>query len=144
MPIVEAKCLCCAVHGFCCLVTAYRGSQEHAILFDCLIYWPIAECEHPKRNQIDQRDKHQHRPEWRQAKPPENPPGRVQDDRNHHHKDDPMRKAVGCPPHPIVRHHGITSGWSVIELRNKMRILADRVGEDFPNIDVIGFVRDAV
>jgi 7,8-dihydropterin-6-yl-methyl-4-(beta-D-ribofuranosyl)aminobenzene 5'-phosphate synthase len=34
MPVVAAKCLCCAVHGFSCLVTAYRGSQKHAMLFD--------------------------------------------------------------------------------------------------------------
>ena len=27
------KCLCCAVHGLSCLVTAYRGDTRHTVLF---------------------------------------------------------------------------------------------------------------
>lgn len=34
MPVAAAKCLCCATHGFSCLVTAHRGSQKHTVLFD--------------------------------------------------------------------------------------------------------------
>jgi len=34
MPVVAAKCMCCAVHGFSCLVTAYRGAQKRTMLFD--------------------------------------------------------------------------------------------------------------
>jgi len=34
MPVVASKCLCCAAHGFSCLVTAYRGTRKHAMLFD--------------------------------------------------------------------------------------------------------------
>ncbi|HJS62441.1 MAG TPA: MBL fold metallo-hydrolase, partial [Pseudolabrys sp.] len=30
----SGRCLCCAVHGFSCLLTAYRGSARHAVLFD--------------------------------------------------------------------------------------------------------------
>src|SRR5260221_7224012 len=28
------KCLCCAVHGLSCLVTAHRGDKRHTVLFD--------------------------------------------------------------------------------------------------------------
>jgi 7,8-dihydropterin-6-yl-methyl-4-(beta-D-ribofuranosyl)aminobenzene 5'-phosphate synthase len=28
------KCLCCAVHGLSCLVTAYRGGKSRTVLFD--------------------------------------------------------------------------------------------------------------
>ena len=34
MPVFAAKCLCCAAHGFSCLVIVYRGSQKHTMLFD--------------------------------------------------------------------------------------------------------------
>jgi 7,8-dihydropterin-6-yl-methyl-4-(beta-D-ribofuranosyl)aminobenzene 5'-phosphate synthase len=30
----SARCLCCAVHGLSCLVTAHRGSLRHSVLFD--------------------------------------------------------------------------------------------------------------
>jgi 7,8-dihydropterin-6-yl-methyl-4-(beta-D-ribofuranosyl)aminobenzene 5'-phosphate synthase len=30
----SGRCLCCAVHGLSCLVTAYRGGQSHSVLFD--------------------------------------------------------------------------------------------------------------
>ena len=30
----SARCQCCAVHGFSCLVTAQRGVERHAVLFD--------------------------------------------------------------------------------------------------------------
>jgi 7,8-dihydropterin-6-yl-methyl-4-(beta-D-ribofuranosyl)aminobenzene 5'-phosphate synthase len=30
----SARCLCCAVHGFSCLITAFRNSERHSILFD--------------------------------------------------------------------------------------------------------------
>ncbi len=30
----SARCLCCAVHGLSCLVTATRGTVTHAVLFD--------------------------------------------------------------------------------------------------------------
>jgi len=30
----SGRCLCCAVHGFSCLVTAVRGSERRALLFD--------------------------------------------------------------------------------------------------------------
>jgi len=34
MPVIGADCMCCAVHGFSSLITAYRGSQNHTMLFD--------------------------------------------------------------------------------------------------------------
>ena len=34
MPVIDPKYLCCAVHGFSCLVTAYRVAQKHTLLFD--------------------------------------------------------------------------------------------------------------
>jgi len=34
MQIVSPKSACCAVHGFSCLVTAYRGALQHTMLFD--------------------------------------------------------------------------------------------------------------
>jgi len=30
----SARCLCCAVHGFSCLVTVHRGESQHSVLFD--------------------------------------------------------------------------------------------------------------
>ena len=30
----SGRCLCCAVHGFSCLLTATRGTTKHAVLFD--------------------------------------------------------------------------------------------------------------
>lgn len=30
----SARCLCCAVHGFSCLVTVHRGEAHHSVLFD--------------------------------------------------------------------------------------------------------------
>ena len=30
----SARCLCCAVHGLSCLITAQRGSVRHTVLFD--------------------------------------------------------------------------------------------------------------
>ncbi len=30
----SARCLCCAVHGLSCLITAERGGKRHAVLFD--------------------------------------------------------------------------------------------------------------
>ena len=30
----SARCLCCAVHGLSCLITATRGATTHAVLFD--------------------------------------------------------------------------------------------------------------
>jgi 7,8-dihydropterin-6-yl-methyl-4-(beta-D-ribofuranosyl)aminobenzene 5'-phosphate synthase len=30
----SARCLCCAVHGLSCLITAERGGTRHAVLFD--------------------------------------------------------------------------------------------------------------
>jgi 7,8-dihydropterin-6-yl-methyl-4-(beta-D-ribofuranosyl)aminobenzene 5'-phosphate synthase len=30
----SARCLCCAVHGFACLITASRGPARHTVLFD--------------------------------------------------------------------------------------------------------------
>lgn len=30
----SGRCLCCAVHGLSCLLTAYRGSEVHSVLFD--------------------------------------------------------------------------------------------------------------
>jgi 7,8-dihydropterin-6-yl-methyl-4-(beta-D-ribofuranosyl)aminobenzene 5'-phosphate synthase len=32
--ISAAKCLCCAVHGLSCLVTAHRGDESRTVLFD--------------------------------------------------------------------------------------------------------------
>ncbi len=32
--ISAAKCLCCAVHGLSCLVTAHRGGKSRTVLFD--------------------------------------------------------------------------------------------------------------
>jgi 7,8-dihydropterin-6-yl-methyl-4-(beta-D-ribofuranosyl)aminobenzene 5'-phosphate synthase len=32
--MLASKCLCCAVHGLSCLVTAYRGDASHSVLFD--------------------------------------------------------------------------------------------------------------
>jgi 7,8-dihydropterin-6-yl-methyl-4-(beta-D-ribofuranosyl)aminobenzene 5'-phosphate synthase len=34
LPFGSARCLCCAVHGLSCLVTATRGGVTHAVLFD--------------------------------------------------------------------------------------------------------------
>ena len=34
LRMTPARCLCCAVHGFSCLVTARRGTQRHTMLFD--------------------------------------------------------------------------------------------------------------
>ncbi len=34
MRASSGRCLCCAVHGFSCLVTACRGSARHTMLFD--------------------------------------------------------------------------------------------------------------
>jgi 7,8-dihydropterin-6-yl-methyl-4-(beta-D-ribofuranosyl)aminobenzene 5'-phosphate synthase len=31
---LSSRCLCCAVHGFACIVTAYRGDQRESVLFD--------------------------------------------------------------------------------------------------------------
>lgn len=30
----SGRCLCCAVHGLSCLITAYRGDTRHTVLFD--------------------------------------------------------------------------------------------------------------
>lgn len=30
----SSRCLCCAVHGLACLVTAYRGGESRSVLFD--------------------------------------------------------------------------------------------------------------
>jgi 7,8-dihydropterin-6-yl-methyl-4-(beta-D-ribofuranosyl)aminobenzene 5'-phosphate synthase len=30
----SGRCLCCAVHGFSCLITVHRGDRHHAVLFD--------------------------------------------------------------------------------------------------------------
>ncbi len=32
--MLASKCLCCAVHGLSCLVTAHRGTASHTVLFD--------------------------------------------------------------------------------------------------------------
>jgi 7,8-dihydropterin-6-yl-methyl-4-(beta-D-ribofuranosyl)aminobenzene 5'-phosphate synthase len=32
--VSSARCLCCAVHGLSCLITAQRGGVRHAVLFD--------------------------------------------------------------------------------------------------------------
>jgi 7,8-dihydropterin-6-yl-methyl-4-(beta-D-ribofuranosyl)aminobenzene 5'-phosphate synthase len=32
--ILASKCLCCAAHGFSCLITAHRGAASHTVLFD--------------------------------------------------------------------------------------------------------------
>jgi len=34
MRLVGGRCLCCAAHGFACLVTAWRGGVRHSVLFD--------------------------------------------------------------------------------------------------------------
>jgi len=34
MRLVGGRCLCCAAHGFACLVTAWRGEARHSVLFD--------------------------------------------------------------------------------------------------------------
>jgi 7,8-dihydropterin-6-yl-methyl-4-(beta-D-ribofuranosyl)aminobenzene 5'-phosphate synthase len=34
MKWLSGKCLCCAAHGLSCLITAQRGGQSHALLFD--------------------------------------------------------------------------------------------------------------
>lgn len=34
LRMTPARCLCCAVHGFSCLVTARRGGQSRTMLFD--------------------------------------------------------------------------------------------------------------
>ncbi len=34
LKVSSARCLCCAVHGLSCLVTAYRGGERHTVLFD--------------------------------------------------------------------------------------------------------------
>src|SRR5579871_4602289 len=30
----SGRCLCCAVHGLSCLLTAHRGGESHSVLFD--------------------------------------------------------------------------------------------------------------
>jgi 7,8-dihydropterin-6-yl-methyl-4-(beta-D-ribofuranosyl)aminobenzene 5'-phosphate synthase len=32
--VSSARCLCCAVHGLSCLITAQRGDKRHSVLFD--------------------------------------------------------------------------------------------------------------
>jgi 7,8-dihydropterin-6-yl-methyl-4-(beta-D-ribofuranosyl)aminobenzene 5'-phosphate synthase len=34
LRIQTGRCLCCAVHGLSCLLTAYRGAERHSVLFD--------------------------------------------------------------------------------------------------------------
>jgi 7,8-dihydropterin-6-yl-methyl-4-(beta-D-ribofuranosyl)aminobenzene 5'-phosphate synthase len=34
MRVLSGKCICCASHGFSCLITAHRGDTKHAVLFD--------------------------------------------------------------------------------------------------------------
>ncbi len=34
LRIQAGRCLCCAVHGLSCLLTAYRGPDRHTVLFD--------------------------------------------------------------------------------------------------------------
>jgi 7,8-dihydropterin-6-yl-methyl-4-(beta-D-ribofuranosyl)aminobenzene 5'-phosphate synthase len=34
LRVLSARCLCCAVHGFSCLITAHRGATSHTVLFD--------------------------------------------------------------------------------------------------------------
>ena len=34
MRRIGGRCLCCAAHGFACLVTAWRGGTRHSVLFD--------------------------------------------------------------------------------------------------------------
>ena len=34
LKVSASRCLCCAVHGLSCLVTAHRGDKSHTVLFD--------------------------------------------------------------------------------------------------------------
>ena len=34
MRLIGGRCLCCAAHGFACLVTAWRNGTSHSLLFD--------------------------------------------------------------------------------------------------------------
>src|SRR3954451_20627721 len=34
MRLIGGRCLCCAAHGFACLVTAWRDGASHSVLFD--------------------------------------------------------------------------------------------------------------
>src|SRR6185503_10254005 len=34
MRLIGGRCLCCAAHGFACLVTAWRNGSSHRVLFD--------------------------------------------------------------------------------------------------------------
>ena len=34
MRLIGGRCLCCAAHGFACLVTAWRYGSSHSLLFD--------------------------------------------------------------------------------------------------------------
>jgi len=34
MRLIGGRCLCCAAHGFACLVTAWRNGASHSVLFD--------------------------------------------------------------------------------------------------------------
>ena len=34
MRLIGGRCLCCAAHGFACLVTAWRDGVSHSLLFD--------------------------------------------------------------------------------------------------------------
>jgi 7,8-dihydropterin-6-yl-methyl-4-(beta-D-ribofuranosyl)aminobenzene 5'-phosphate synthase len=34
LRVQTARCLCCAVHGLSCLLTAHRGEERHSVLFD--------------------------------------------------------------------------------------------------------------
>lgn len=34
MRLIAGRCLCCAAHGFACLVTAWRSGTSHSVLFD--------------------------------------------------------------------------------------------------------------
>jgi 7,8-dihydropterin-6-yl-methyl-4-(beta-D-ribofuranosyl)aminobenzene 5'-phosphate synthase len=34
MRVLSGKCICCAIHGLSCLITAHRGDVSHTLLFD--------------------------------------------------------------------------------------------------------------
>ena len=34
LKVSASRCLCCAVHGLSCLITAHRGAKSHTVLFD--------------------------------------------------------------------------------------------------------------
>jgi 7,8-dihydropterin-6-yl-methyl-4-(beta-D-ribofuranosyl)aminobenzene 5'-phosphate synthase len=34
LRVQTGRCLCCAVHGLSCLLTAYRGAERHSVLFE--------------------------------------------------------------------------------------------------------------